>query len=226
MTTGVVTAVLVVGLSLGTAGAAAAAPGATTSRVSVSSSGAQGFRSSEGAALSGEGRYVAFASLARNLVPGDTNLVEDVFVRDRLAGVTSRVSVGPGGRQANGASSIPSISADGRYVAFMSDASNLVAGDTNHAADIFVRDRVAGTTRRVSIGQGGQQANGASSFPALSGDGLHVAFQSAASNLVPGDTNGTFDIFVRDLLAGTTQRVARSRRRPGRRREPVPSRVA
>jgi Tol biopolymer transport system component len=207
-TAGVVTAVLVVGLSLEMAAAAAAASGASTSRVSVSSSGAQGFRSSEGAALSGAGRYVAFASLARNLVPGDTNLVEDVFVRDRLAGVTSRVSVGQGGRQANGASMIPSISADGRYVAFMSDAGNLVAGDTNHTADIFVRDRIAGTTRRVSIGPGGQQANGASSFPALSGDGLHVAFLSAASNLVPGDTNGTFDIFVRDLLAATTQRVS------------------
>ena len=208
MTAGIVTSTLVIGLSLGAAGAAGAASGPSTTRVSVSSTGAQGFRSSEGPSLSADGRYVAFASKARNLVPGDTNLVEDIFVRDRLAGTTRRVSVGQGGAQANGASIIPSMSDDGRYVAFMSDASNLVAGDTNHVADVFVRDLVTGFTRRVSIGQGGAQSNGASSFPALSRDGLHVAFQSAASNLVSSDTNGTFDVFVRDLLANTTRRIS------------------
>ena len=196
-------------LVIGVTGAGPAqAAGLTTSRVSVSSAGAQGYRSSEGPSLSANGRYVAFASLARNLVPGDTNLVEDVFVRDRSAGTTRRVSLGAGGTQANGASSMPSISDDGRYVAFMSDATNLVTGDTNHTTDIFVRDLVTGINQRVSAGSGGQQANGASSFPSLSRDGLHVAFLSAASNLVAGDTNGTFDVFVRDRLANVTQRIS------------------
>jgi Tol biopolymer transport system component len=206
MTAAAVTAILIIGVS--PSAGAAAVSGASTSRVSVSSTGRQGFRTSEGPALSDGGRYVAFASLARNLVPGDTNLVEDVFVRDRLAGLTRRVSVGPGGRQANGASIIGSISADGRYVAFMSDATNLVAGDSNGASDVFVRDLVAGSTRRVSVGPGGLQANGDSGFPALSRNGRHVAFQSDATNLVAGDTNGVFDVFVRDLPTGTTQRVS------------------
>ena len=201
-------AVLILGLSLTTAAAGEAATGAVTSRVSVSSSEAQGFRSSSDASLSADGRYVAFGSLARNLVPGDTNLVEDIFVRDRLAGTTRRVSVSGSGAQGNGASILPSISGNGRYVAFMSDATNLVPGDTNHATDVFVRDLVGGSTRRVSVGAGGQQANGASSWPSISRDGLHIGFLSAASNLVPGDTNGTFDAFVRDLLASTTQRIS------------------
>jgi Tol biopolymer transport system component len=203
MTAAVVAAVLIMGF-----GPTAEAAPASTSRVSVSSAEAQGFRNSEDAALSGNGRYVVFASLARNLVPGDTNLAEDIFVRDRRLGLTRRVSVGQSGQQGNGASIIPSMSADGRYVAFISDATNLVAGDTNNSADIFVRDVVAGTTRRVSVGPGGVQANGDSGFPSVSRDGQHVAFHSAASNLVAGDTNGTFDVFVRDLPTNTTQRVS------------------
>jgi Tol biopolymer transport system component len=201
-------AVLILGLAVTTATAGEAATGAVTSRASVSTSGAQGFRSSSDGSPSADGRYVAFGSSARNLVTGDTNLVEDVFVRDRLAGTTRRVSVGQGGVQGNGASILPSISGDGRYVAFMSDATNLVPGDTNHTTDVFVRDLVGGSTRRVSVGAGGQQGNGASSWPSISSDGLHVGFLSAASDLVPGDTNGTFDVFVRDLLAKTTQRVS------------------
>jgi Tol biopolymer transport system component len=139
-------------------------------------------------------------------VPGDTNGASDVFLRDRLAGVTRRVSVGAVG-QANGDSAEPSISADGRFVAFSSQASNLVPGDTNGTSDIFVRDMLTGVTRRVSVGAAGQ-ANGGSLSPAISADGRFVAFNSYASNLVPGDTNGTTDIFVRDLLARVTRRVS------------------
>jgi len=133
-------------------------------------------------------------------VAGDTNAAGDVFVRDRLAGVTRRVSVGPGG-QANGFSDSPAISADGRFVAFESDASDLVAGDTNGVFDVFVRDRLAGVTRRVSVGPGGQGNRGSFS-PAISANGRSVAYVSAASNLVRGDTNAAFDVFVRDPLLG------------------------
>ncbi|NJC70769.1 hypothetical protein HC031_13740 [Planosporangium thailandense] len=158
--------------------------------------------------MSANGRYVAFYSQASNLVAGDTNGTGDIFVRDRVAGTTTRVSVATGGRQANGTSRGVSISADGRYVAFMSDASNLVAGDTNKTDDVFVRDRVAGTTTRVSVANGGGQANGQSYYPKISADGRYVAFASFASNLVTGDTNKTSDVFVRDRVAGTTTRVS------------------
>ena len=95
--------------------------------------------------------------------------------------------------------SSPAISADGRFVAFDSEATNLVPGDTNDASDVFVRDRQTGTTRRVSVSSGGAQGNGASFDPAISADGRFVAFNSDATNLVPGDTNGAADVFVRTL---------------------------
>ena len=133
----------------------------------------------------------------------------DVFVRDLRLGTTRRVSVAPGGTQANSCDSDRlAISADGRYVAFASDASNLVPGDTNLHADVFVRDRRLGTTRRVSVATGGTQAKGDIFFLATSVDGRHVAFGSDASNLVPGDTNGLSDVLVRDLRLGTTRRVS------------------
>ncbi len=158
--------------------------------------------------MSLDGRFVAFASGAQGLVTGDTNGKPDVFLRDRVAGTTTRVSVTSGGGQGNGRSDLPSISRDGRYVAFFSQATNLVSGDTNGRSDIFVRDVVAGSTRRVSIPAAGGQANGDSSFPSISDNGQQVAFSSAASNLVSGDGNGLQDIFVRDLAAGTTSRVS------------------
>ena len=111
-------------------------------------------------AISADGRFVAFRSDATNLVPGDTNGATDVFVRDRQTGTTRRVSVGPGGAQGNGGSFMPAISADGRFVAFESSATNLVPGDTNDMEDMFVHDRQTGTTRRVSVGPGGVQGNG------------------------------------------------------------------
>lgn len=183
----------------------------TTSRVSVSSTGAEGDSTSSGQAISADGRYVAFFSSASNLVPGDTNgFVGDVFVRDTIAGTTSLVTVDSVENPANDQSFAPAISADGRYVAFHSIASNLVAGDTNSHNDVFVRDTVAGTTIRVSVSSTGTQADDDSLWPAISGDGRYVAFESLSSNLVAGDT-GRADVFVRDTVAGTTVRVSARR---------------
>src|SRR4051812_5959216 len=117
---------------------------------------------------------------------------------------TTRVSLATGGGQANGHNLAPAISKDGRYVAFYSDASNLVGGDTNRARDVFVHDRQTGETTRVSLGADGTQANGDSFAPAISGDGRYVVFSSSASNLVPRDNNNANDIFVRDRVASTT----------------------
>jgi Tol biopolymer transport system component len=180
----------------------------STEIVSISSAGLQAGGESQEPAISADGRFVTFASAATNLVPGDTNDQADVFVHDRLMGTTERVSVNSAEGQANGGSIRSAISADGRFVAFRSDARNLVPGDTNSADDIFVRDRLAGTTERVSVSSGGGQATGSGTdHPSISADGRIVAFESSAANLVPGDTNGQPDIFVRDQLMGTTERV-------------------
>ncbi len=190
-------------------GGRGSASGSATERVSVDSNEAQADGNSFYLSISADGRYVAFDSFASNLVAGDTNNNRDVFVRDRQAGTTERVSVDSSGAQGNNSSGLGlAISADGRYVAFTSSASNLVSGDTNTYTDVFVRDRQAGTTERVSVDSNGVQANYESLFPAISADGRYVAFHSAASNLVAGDTNGTIDIFVRDRQAGTTERVS------------------
>jgi Tol biopolymer transport system component len=158
--------------------------------------------------ISADGRYLAFHWLASNLVTGDTNGTRDVFVRDRTAGTTTRVSVRTGGTQANGHSVSASLSADGRYVAFASAASNLVTGDTNGASDVFLRDRTGGTTTRISVRTGGTSGNSASYLPSISGNGRYVGFVSDASNLVTGDTNRASDVFLRDRTAGTTTRVS------------------
>jgi len=179
-----------------------------TERVSVSSAGEQGDGSSFHPSISGDGRYVAFYSRASNLVPGDTNGYNDVFVHDRLTGTTERVSVSSTADEGNWHSEFPSISADGRFVAFSSNASNLVPGDTNGYSDVFVRDRLTGTTERVSLSSAGEQANGTSRDPSISGDGWFVAFRSGATNLVSGDTNGADDVFVYDLFTGVTERVS------------------
>ena len=148
--------------------------------------------------LSGDGRYVAFNSGATNLVPGDTNGYWDVFVHDRETGTTTRVSVATDGIQANDESSGLHMSYDGRYVVFSSDATNLVPGDTNEGRDIFVHDRETETTTRVSVATDGIQANGESTVPHISYDGRYVAFSSVATNIVPVDTNGEWDVFVHD----------------------------
>ncbi|MBI4728411.1 MAG: PD40 domain-containing protein [Acidobacteria bacterium] len=182
--------------------------GGTTERVSVSSSGAEGDWGSGWPSISADGHYVAFESIASNLVPGDTNGQWDIFVRDRAAGTTERASISSSGEEGNWHSFRPSVSTDGRYVAFMSWAYNLVPGDTNGRWDIFVRDRAGGTTERVSVSSSGAQGNGNSSELSISANGRYVAFGSGASTLVPGDTNGGADIFVRDRAAGTTERVS------------------
>src|SRR5207244_1359384 len=144
------------------------------------------------------------------LVPGDTNAATDVFVRDRVLGTTTRISVSTSGQQGNADSSLSVISADGQSVVFTSDADNLVPGDTNQVSDVFVRDLVRGETGRVSLSSTGEEANEDSFNSAVSADGRYVAFDSAASNLVPGDTNDRFDVFVRDRLTGVTERVSLS----------------
>jgi Tol biopolymer transport system component len=180
----------------------------TTTRVSVDSAGNQADRNSDGASISPEGRFVAFNSDASNLVPGDTNNTFDIFVRDRLTNTTTRLSVDSAGNQGNSRSTSPSISADGRFVAFDSGASNIVPGDTNNSFDIFVRDRLTNTTTLVSVDSAGNQGNSGSGTPSISADGRFVAFISNASNLVPGDTNDDTDIFVRDRLTNTTTRLS------------------
>lgn len=185
--------------------------GPTTSavnRVSISTASLQSNNSANRPSISADGRYVVFESIASNLVTGDTNGVSDIFVRDRQTNTTTRVSVDSSENQATGASYEPSISADGRYVVFSSDASNLVAGDGNVVSDIFLRDLVAGTTVRVSVATGGTQANGPSWAPTISADGKRIGFISAATNLVSGDTNGKSDVFVRNPAADATTRVS------------------
>jgi hypothetical protein len=180
----------------------------TTERVSVDSTGKEGNDASRHPAVSMGGRYVAFVSSATNLVSGDSNGVADVFVRDRQTGTTERVSVDSSGNQSDGASTSCSISSDGRFVAFASVATDLVSGDTNGTFDVFVRDRQNGTTERVSVDSSGGQGDAASLDPSLSADGMLVAFDSAATNLVSGDGNGRYDVFLHDRASGVTGRVS------------------
>jgi len=167
-----------------------AAPGDTT-RVSVDAVGAQANNASKRPSISSDGRFITFESDAGNLVPNDTNAATDIFVKDRQTGEVTRVSVDSSGAQANEGSGGAAISGDARYVAFVSDASNLVANDTNNTTDVFLRDRQLGTTIRISVSSSGEQANDLSDFPlAISSDGRFVAFNSDATNLVANDTNG------------------------------------
>jgi len=179
-----------------------------TTRVPVDSAGVQGNESSFDSAISADGRFVTFVSDASNLVSGDTNGRRDVFVRDTLTGVTTRVSVDSARVEGNEGSWFPAISVDGRFVAFNSDASNLVTGDTNGHLDVFVHDTRTGVTTRVSVDSAGVQGNEGSFRPAISADRRFVAFVSWASNLVPEDTDGFWDVFVRDTFTGMTTRVS------------------
>ena len=156
---------------------------------------------------SADGHYVAFLSYATNLVPDDNNDVGDVFVKDMVTGVTTRVSTDVFGAEGNADSFHPSISADGRFVAFESLANNLVPDDTNNTYDVFVKDMQSesGMITRVSTTDSSNgQADSASFYPSISGDGNLVVFQSSATNLVSGDTNETYDVFVKNLTTGET----------------------
>lgn len=177
-------------------------------RVSVSSTGAQANDDSWGGGISSDGRYVVFYSYAGNLVTDDTNSTGDVFVRDRQTGETSRLSLSSSGAQGNGTSYAPVTSADGRFVAFYSDASNLVPGDTNAKTDIFVRDRQTNETTRVSVASNGAQSDGSCNGLVISRDGRYVVFGCTATTLVPSDTNKKHDVFVHDRVTSQTTRVS------------------
>jgi hypothetical protein len=157
--------------------------------------------------ISADGRYVVFASLANNLVPNDTNNKGDVFVRDRLNGVTWRITVGPTGEQGNESSYDSYISANGRYVVFTSWANNLVPNDTNNRADAFMHDLLTGETERVNLTLAGQQSSEHGGVGNISADGRFVTFVSSDSNLVISDTNDLHDVFVRDRVLGFNERV-------------------
>ena len=182
------------------------------SRLLRLTAGANGW--SDSPSVSADGRYVAFTSIASNLVRSDTNKLPDVFIRDVLTGKTTRVSVTSAGRQGTGkrysnGSNAPAISSDGRYVAFHSDLTNLVRGDTNGVFDIFVHDRVTGKTQRVSVSNTGRQANAESGGgESFSADGRYVAFSSLATNLVANDRNDITDVFIRDLKQNRTRLVS------------------
>jgi hypothetical protein len=172
-----------------------------TRLVSVSSSGRAANASASGNAISADGAYRMFTSAAGNLVPGDTNGLADVFVRIRGSGHTVRVSLSSRGHQANGPSGGLGISADGRFRLFWSEATNLVPGDTNHQADIFVRDARSGRTFRVDLtSAGGQISRPRISTAAISGDGVWVTWPSKAGHVVPADTNNRGDVFARGPL--------------------------
>lgn len=182
---------------------------ASTVRISVGPNGEQANGASRTPAISGDGRYVVFESSATNLVAGDTNNASDIFVFDRQTATTTRVSVSSGGAPANGSSSRPAISGDGRIVVFESLATNLGGtGLTGYVAQVFAHDRQTGETVLVSRSTGGTPGDSSSIWPAVSADGRVVAFLSSARNLVGSDTNDWQDVFVHDRVTGETTRVS------------------
>ncbi len=179
-----------------------------TSRVSIASDGTQANEKSRDPVLSSDGRYVVFSSRADNLVIGDTNERDDVFVHDLETGNTDRVSISSDGLEGNDHSSKPWISSDGRYVTFVSSANNLVSDDTNGVSDIFVHDIQVGETIRVSVASNGTQANDNCFNPVISPDGGYVVFFTGANTLVEGDLNGVSDVFLHEVQTGETIRVS------------------
>ena len=183
----------------------------TTRLVSVRSNGAQAnaaVGNIDPGSISADGRFITFYTEASNLVKDDDNAVADVFVRDRVAGKTTRVSVSSAGDEANASSRDPSISGDGTLVTFTSDATNLVGADGNAERDIFVHNRNRGTTRRISVSSADVEADGSSGYPSISADGRYVAFDTSAENLIASDTNNYIDVYVRDRKRRTTVRVS------------------
>ena len=196
-------------------------------RISVAPDGTEGNNASSfslrangdyaGHYTSDDGNLIVFSSHASNLIPGDTNGVSDIFLRNLSTNQTERISTGINNSQANNNSGYPSITPDGRYIVFQSYASNLVPGDTQmcyywsgalNCPDIFVYDRVNKTTSLVSKSSSGQQSNADNEFPQISNDGRYIAFESTANNLVENDTNKSYDVFVHDLSTKQTKRVS------------------
>jgi len=194
-----------------------------TELISIGYDGSPANGQSENPVISPDGRYVAFASEASNLVYGDVNSKKDIFLYDRLSKITELVSVSSDGTQGNGDSWDPTISADGHYVAYTSEANNLVKNDTNINCqeadlfwgprlmplcwDIFVRDLISTETQRVSVSSAGTQGNGNAWWPKISADGRLVAFTSSSNNLASGDSGNSVDAFVHDRVTGTTERI-------------------
>ncbi len=181
-------------------------------RVSVDSSGTESNGLSRAPAISGDGSTIVFASDADNLVLGDTNGLRDVFAYDVQTGNVTRVSEATGGVQATGGlglgSDDPAVSQDGRYVVFVSSATNLVASDGNGAPDVFLHDRQTGATERVSLSEAGTEVDGFSGLPSISADGRYVAFENDSSDIVSGFLGGSPHVFVRDRVGGTTTWVS------------------
>jgi Tol biopolymer transport system component len=202
---------LLLGLCLTVVSVIAAPGGAAviTERISITSYGGSPNGASWWPSFNSDGRYVAFYSGGGNIVPGDTNHVYDVFVRDRLFQTVELVSLSSLGEIGNGASYEPAISGDGRYVAFPTAATNLSPDDTNGVADIVVRDRDADLTLLVSVTPTGSVADGESLWCSVSGDGRYVAFQSSATNLIEGETILWPGVYVRDMVGGTTEYISR-----------------
>jgi len=209
---GLLVALLAAGVTapLTNAGAAATTNGSTVA-VSVGPSGQLGNSWGGGRDMTADGRYITFCSLASNLVSGDANGDSDVFRRDMIAGTTTLVSTATDGTRGNNASCGASMSADGRYVAFYTQATNLAAGtDTNGQADVLVKDLLTGAVTRASVATDGTLGNNQSVSPSISADGRYVAFSSHATNLTPSQpaTNGHDEVYLRDTVAGTTTMVS------------------
>jgi Tol biopolymer transport system component len=182
----------------------------TTERVSLRADGLERVGDSSSPSISDDGRYVAYTALVGTQGEDRADLIDEmqVFWHDRQTGDVRMISMGSDGSRGNAFSADPQISADGRYVAFQSDAQNLVPGDANRTTDIFFHDTVTRTTRRVSVTSAGEESNGKSVGPIISGEGRYVAFTTAASNLATGDSNGRNDAYVHDLATGVTERVS------------------
>lgn len=190
--------------------AAACDPNASITHISTALDGSDGNGMAVFPSISPNGRYVAYVSDSSNLVAGDNNSQHDVFMYDRITCLTVRISVTSGGNEGNGGARLtfPSLSSDGHYVAFVSEASNLVEGDSNRKADVFVHDLQSGQTLLVSRASDGTQGNGEAVHALISGDGRYVMFDSFATNLVSGDVNNKPDVFLRDLQSGETRRIS------------------
>lgn len=183
----------------------------TTERVSVAADGTEADAASQNATISGDGRYVAFASRATNIVEAGANGQLNIFVKDRVEGAVYLASQSTEGQQGNGSSFFPDLSEDGRFVVFYTFASNLVADDTNGRTDVYLHDIETGQTERVSLTWNGQQANDSSNRPSVSADGRYVAFASSATNIVPNAASPNIfpgDVYVRDRVRRLTERVS------------------
>ena len=203
-----VTAVVLLLCSLTLPSGSAAA--SQTSLVSGACPEIEGNSDSQLPAISGDGRFIAFYSSASNLVPGDANGQHDVFMRDRHTGEIELVAVSSSEEHANNESAYPRVSADGRYVVFHSSATNLVPADTNGRDDIFLRDRLVGTTQRVSISSNGTEADEHSGAGTITPDGRYVAFMTGARNFSAVDTGSNYDIYVHDRTTGLTELVSQA----------------